>query len=337
MKGGEIIANISREDSVRDRMNEPIKINTDVDIRIPKDGKIQDKSKYNYICTCCGKGYNNQKNNFQKSSSPLFQSNDGYLPFCKSCADKYYNELVDLYSGNEEHAIKHFCQQVDWVYDLDGLVASKQTDRSRLSNYSSRKNLGQTASVGSTYIDSLKYNYSKNSIQSKEDIKNMDTPVTITAIGRWGPGLEEDDYMILEDHYKMLKKNNPNCDNNQEIFIKSLCNLNWLMSKALRTGDSDKYVKLTEQYSKTFTKAGLKTVDEKDSSNDETFCMTLGFISEYTPEEFYLDKDLYKDYDKIGEYIDRHITRPMINLETGSSERDSEYFVPESDDEYEEE
>ena len=64
--------------------------------------------------------------------------------------------------------------------------------------------------------------------------------------------------------------------------------------------------------------------------------MTLGFISDYTPEEFYQDKELYADFDKIGEYIERHITRPMINLETGSDVRDIEYFVPEVDD-YEEE
>jgi hypothetical protein len=64
--------------------------------------------------------------------------------------------------------------------------------------------------------------------------------------------------------------------------------------------------------------------------------MTLGFISEYTPEEFYQDKELYKDHDYIGDYIERHITRPMINLETGSSTRDTEFFVPDGDD-YDEE
>ena len=134
----------------------------------------------------------------------------------------------------------------------------------------------------------------------------------------------------------MLKKNNPNADNNQEIFIKSLCNINMLMVRALKDGDSDKYIKLTDQYAKTFKQAGLRTVEEKDASNDETFCMTLGFISDYTPEEFYQNKELYADFDKIGEYIERHILRPMINLETGSDVRDTEFFVPEVDD-YEEE
>ena len=108
-----------------------------------------------------------------------------------------------------------------------------------------------------------------------------------------------------------------------------------LMTKALKDGDSDKYVKLTDQYAKTFKQAGLRTVEEKDSSNDETFCMTLGFISDYTPEEFYKDKELYADWDNIGEYIDRHITRPMMNLENEQDIRDKEYFVPEVDD-YEE-
>ena len=93
---------------------------------------------------------------------------------------------------------------------------------------------------------------------------------------------------------------------------------------------------VVEQYAKTFKQAGLRTVEEKDSSNDETFCMTLGFISDYTPEEFYQDKELYADWDKIGEYMERHILRPMINLETGSDIRDKEFFVPEVD-EYEEE
>ena len=128
---------------------------------------------------------------------------------------------------------------------------------------------------------------------------------------------------------------NPNADNNQEIFIKSLSSINMLMARALQNGESKEYASLVEQYAKTFKQAGLRTVEEKDASNDETFCMTLGFISDYTPEEFYQDRELYADFDKIGEYMERHILRPMMNLETGSDIRDTEYFVPEGD-EYEE-
>lgn len=334
----------AREVTVRESMNSPKKIDTSISFNIPRSPQQFDESKHKYKCSCCGKGFTRQNGNFQKSNSPLFQSNDGYLPWCKECSDKYYALLTAMYMGNQEHAIEHFCQQADWVYEENPLVAARDVesghrDRTRLSHYGAKRNLN----VGGrkTYVDTLKHNYTLKQgkiIKSKEDIKSEDISVKGVTIDRWGADLTEWDYQILEEHYKMLKRNNPNADNNAEIFIKSLCNLHWLQAKMLRSEnvDANKYSTLVEQYSKTFNRAGLRTVEEKDASNDETFCMTLGFISDYTPEEFYKDKHLYEDFDHIGEYIERHITRPMINLETGSNTRDKEYFVPEVD-EYEEE
>lgn len=330
--------NKTRDERMVEEMNAPIQLDLSVDIKIPRSNQIKPKI---YKCTCCGASWDTQKTHFSKSASPLYQSNDGYLPICNDCRDAYYYRLVDLYNGNEAHAIKHFCLQFDIIFHEDALTASRQisADRSRISHYLAKKNLGQTARIGSTYIDGMKYDYQnrlENIIENKEQVKSSDVTIAASAVDRWGVGFTESDYKNLDEHYRMLKKNNPNADNNQEIFIKSLCNINMLMVRALKDGDSDKYVKLTDQYAKTFKQAGLRTVEEKDSSNDETFCMTLGFISDYTPEEFYQNKELYADFDKIGEYIERHITRPMINLETGSDVRDKEYFVPEGD-EYEEE
>jgi hypothetical protein len=320
-------------------MDSPKIIDSSITFKISRSSEQYDPERHQYKCSCCGKGYNSQKINFQKSNSPLFQANDGYLPWCKDCTDKYMILLTALYSNNEEHAIEHFCQQADWVFELEPLKCAREisSDRSRISHYAAKKNLN----VGGrkTYIDTLKHNYEQKQnlvVRSKEQVKSEEISVTASAIDRWGVGFTEQDYKNLDEHYRMLKKNNPNCDNNQEIFIKSLCNINMLMVGALKNGDSDKYVKLTDQYAKTFKQAGLRTVEEKDSSNDDTFCMTLGLISDYTPEEFYKDKQLYADFDKLGEYIERHITRPMINLETGSNIRDKEYFVPEVE-EYEEE
>lgn len=334
-----ILFNKTKEELVRESMELPKKIDVNVNFNIPRSSEPYNPAKHKFKCSCCGKGFNSQKLNCQKTNSPLFQANDGFLPWCKECTDKYLVLLTAVYSNNEEHAIEHFCQQVDWVYDIEPLKCAREvsSDRSRISSYAAKKNLN----VGGrkTYIDTLKYNYEKKSnevIESKEQVKMEDCSVSASAIDRWGVGFTESDYRNLDDHYRLLKRNNPNTDSNQEIFIKSLCSLNMLMIRNLQEGNAEKYAKLTEQYAKTFRQAGLRTVEEKDSSNDETFCMTLGFISEYTPEEFYKDKSLYEDYDKLGEYIERHITRPMINLETGTDIRDKEYFVPEVD-EYEEE
>lgn len=340
-----VIAAPTKLEKTQEAIDATPEIDVNVNIIIPKIQILKEDRKYK--CTCCGDSWDVQKSHFSKSKSVLYQSNNGYINICNDCRDLYYYQLVDLYSGSEEKAIEHMCKQFGWIYHIDALEASRQIsdDRSRISNYLPKKNLGQTAKVGTTDIDTIKYDFinkKKEVIESLEHLEQLKsdklTSTPATSVDRWGGGLTEWDYGTLDEHYKMLKKNNPNCDNNQEIFIKALCNLNWLMIKSLRSGDgdSDKYVKLTEQYSKTFTKAGLKTVAEKDSSNDETFCMTLGFISEYTPEEFYLNKELYKDNDNIGDYVERHITRPMINLETGSDVRDKEFFVSEGDD-YDEE
>lgn len=310
-------------------MNSPFEININTDFYIKKAVQRTEKK---HKCSCCGASWDKQSGNFPRSASILYQSNGGYLNICKNCCDEFYTRLVDLYSGNESHAIKHMCQQFDVIFHIDALHASRQKlhDKSRFGMYLSKKNLGQTSKDGATYIDGLKnewVNRENTIIESREQLKQEEISVKSVAIDRWGIGLLEMDYKILEDHYKMLKKNNPNCDNNQEIFVKALCNINLLMSKALRDGDSDKYVKLTDQYSKTFTKAGLKTIQETDNSAEETLGVTLSVIAQYTPEEYYKNKELYRDFDGIGSYFDRFVKRPLKNLMTGSTERDNEFYV----------
>lgn len=333
------MAQQTRDEKIEESMNSSVEIDLSIEMKFPISNDIKEDKKHK--CYMCGKSWNTQKGHFSKSAHPKYQANNGYIEICNDCRDKYYKKLIDFYSGNEEHAIRHMCMEFGWVYHIDALIASRQisADRSRISHYLAKKNLGQTAQIGTTYFDSMKFEYEQKQdeiIESKEQIQEKDLSITASAVNRWGVGFSEMDYKNLDEHYRMLKKNNPNADNNQEIFIKDLCNINMLKIHALQNGNSTEYAKLVDQYSKTFKQAGLRTVEEKDSSNDETFCMTLGFISDYTPEEFYQDKSLYEDYDKLGEYIERHITRPMINLEMGSDIRDKEFFVPE-EDEYEEE
>lgn len=330
------MANDSRQEKVIEKMEATPEIDANVEIKIPRSAFPYDETKHKYKCSCCGKGFARQNGYFQKSNDVLFQANNGYLPWCKECTDKYVTQMTALYSNNEELAMKDFCQRAGWNYDLTALVASRETysghrDRSRISHYSAKKNLN--CDGRKTYIDTLKYDYENKQnevVRSKEQAKANDLSVSASAVDRWGVGFTEIDYKNLDDHYRMLKKNNPNCDNNQEIFIKSLCNINMLMVRALTKGDSKEYSNLVEQYTKTFKQAGLKTIEEKDSSNDEVVGVTLQTISQFTPEEFYKDKELYSDWDEIGEYFERHVCRPMENIMTGSDIRDKEYFVPEN-------
>ena len=338
MKGCERLAQgaKTREEVVKESMTSPKVIDPTIEFKIHRSPKQFNPKEHEFKCSCCGTGFKTQKTYFQKTNSPLFQSNDGYLPWCKACTDKYVNLLTAFYSNNEEHAIEHFCQQVDWVYDFEPLKCAREisSDRSRISHYAAKKNLNTGGRK--TYFDSLKFAQQQKEyevITSKEQIKDEEIRVKGSAIDRFGVGFTEMDYVLMDDHYKMLKKQNPNCDANQEIFIKSLCSLAMLQTRALQDGDSDKYVKLTEQYSKTFKQAGLRTIEEKDNSADETLGVTLATIAQYTPEEYYMDKKLYKDHDGLGEYFERFVKRPLKNLMFGSNDRDYEYFVKDDGDE----
>jgi len=311
----------SKKDKVIENMNSIPIIDINVNINIPRSFIAFDEKKHKYKCSACGKGFTNQNGNFQRTNDVLFQCNNGYLPWCKECTDLYVNQITALYSYNEEFAMKDFCQRAGWNYDTNALIASMETysghrNRSRISHYAAKKNLN--CGGRKTFIDSLKFEYEQkqnNIITSREQAKSEESTITASAVDRWGVGFAEADYKNLDEHYRMLKKNNPNCDNNQEIFIKSLCNLNMLMVKALKDGDSDKYVKLTDQYAKTFKQAGLRTVNEQDSSADECLGVTLAAISQYTPEEYYKDKALYKDFDNIGPWKRK---RCMIDYKTGN-------------------
>ena len=55
-------------------------------------------------------------------------------------------------------------------------------------------------------------------------------------------------------------------------------------------------------------------------------------ISKYTPEEYYKDKTLYKDFDGIGDYFKRFVLRPLRNLQLGTTDRDKEFFVSDEEE-----
>lgn len=323
---------INFNDNLISELYEPNKLNANVNFNIPLN--IQHEKK-EFKCTCCGASFDKQKNNFSKSQSSLYAANNGYINICNSCREIYFNKMIDFYSGNQSKAIKHLCQQFDILFNEKALKAFKTSNNPdvRFSTYLQKKNLGQSAVAGSTFTDGMLYDYMK---ASREAILNKDQAkeynITAVTIDRWGDGLTDLEYKNLETHYKMLKKNNPNADSNQEIFIKNLCELHMLKLKEIRQGNIDKVVKLDEQYMKQFKQAGLKTFEEKDSSNNDTLGVTLAVISKFTPEEFYKNKELYKDYSGLGEYFDRHVRRPLQNLQFNEDVRDFEYFVPESEE-----
>lgn len=304
------------------------KINTDVEI---SKLTYEAPEKNLFYCTACGKSFKKQETNFCKSLSPLFVNNNGFVHICKKCTDKHYYNLVEFFSGNEEKAMDRMCQIFDWYYSDEIFAATRKisANRSRVCAYPAKMNLPQYETRDKTYADTIS-DRANNVISSVEDLEEIkaDGQVNITKVmfERWGQ-VSSEDIIALDEHYKMLKKHNPNCDNNQEIFIKDLCYTKILQMKAFRDSNSADFEKYTKLYRDTFKQAGLKTVQEDDGSSENTLGVNAAIISQYTPEEFYKDKQLYKDFDGIGEYFERHVLRPLRNMEFGDNKRDTEYNV----------
>lgn len=309
------------------------KINSDIEI---SKLTYEEPDKRLFYCTACGKSYKKQDGNFCKSQSPLFANNNGFVHICKRCTDKHYYNLVDYFSKNEEKAMDRMCQLFDWYYSDEIFAATRKisADRSRVCAYPAKCNLPQYNAKGKTYIDTIA-DRANDVIHSVEELEEMkaegQTGISKVMFERWGQ-VSSEDMSALDEHYKMLKKQNPNCDNNQEIFIKDLCYTKLLQLKAFKDSNSTDFEKYTKLYRDTFKQAGLKTVQEDDGSGDNTLGVNAAIISQYTPEEFYKDKTLFDDFDGVRDYFERHVLRPLRNLEFNDNKRDIEFNIGDSDE-----
>lgn len=278
----------------------------------PDDPINKKPSKPLYQCTCCGRKYTAQVKNFMKTQSAFWQANDGYVTVCNECVEKMLIQYTKSL-GSEIEAIKRIALHFD-LFVSSTLLNTKDKGIGRLGKYVKGLNLGQYAGkTYDTYLDSVNKDLvSYNTI-------GTDTPLTKEQIERWGTKTYDlDEISILEEHYQYLKKCNPNVDNNQEIFIKDLCNINLFKIKAIKLNDVKRLNECNKDYRETFKMAGLKTIVETDDSKNATLGMTMAMIEQYCPAEYYKNQRLYRDFDGIGKAHKRLVKTPMGKIKQGN-------------------
>lgn len=286
--------------------------------------------KVAYACCRCNEHFNSMTQ-FYKSYSELY-ARTGYLPICKNCLNKLFDSYIQKY-GDARKAMQRICMAFDLYYNDSIFDTCDDGTSAMLGNYIKRLNMVQYK--GRTFSTSLdegfefnKTSYKKKNISKQQKSKEPEVEeINQTDIEKWGIGFEGVDYDILNSHYKLLKTANPNYDSNQEIFIIDLCYTKMQQMKAVREGRVDDYNKLTDSYRKSFTQAGLKTVKDSNINEEFTIGINAETIEKYTPAEYYKNKELYRDFDNIGDYINRFLLRPLRNLMHGTKDRDYEYFV----------
>lgn len=298
--------------------------------------KNLDDGATGYVCCQCNEQFNSPSS-FFKTYSGLY-AKTGHLPVCKDCLTKLFDLYTARYSDAKK-AMQRVCMAYDLYYNESLFDKCNNGTDTTLGIYIRKLNMVQYK--GKTFDNTLDEGFIFGDVQKKvdtpknvpdENVEPEEPEIDPEDIQKWGDGLSPVDYLALNNHYRFLKNANPNCDSNQEIFIIDLCYSKMLQLRAVREGNPDAFSKMSEQYRKSFEKAGLKTV--RDASADEgfTFGVNIETIEKYTPAEYYKNKELYRDFDDIGDYIDRFLLRPLRNLMHGTSDRDHEFYVQDEED-----
>lgn len=306
--------------------------------RMPKEAPKMPRTapKVNtYICVCCGKSYVKQNNNFLLTNSPLYVNNSGFLPFCKACCEKYYEQVLAVFDGDPRLAVKECCDTFGWYWSETLYRGSLKnlTANTPLIAYYLKVGGNGGAPAGYTYLNYLHEDFIKVENEAINETLEART-ATEKQIKTWGAAYEVDEYKTLDYYYDDLTSEFQASDAVQEKLIRDLCVQRLLQDRALKHNDFDTYEKASKLYHSTLKAGNLEVKNKDDELNDPNACYGnfVKMIETYTPAEYYKDKSLFADFDKIKEYFERFILRPMRNFITGSKDKDEEFSVKAGDE-----
>jgi len=323
--------------------------------RQPKPGKTilseaEMDANHPVYCTCCGKKYTQKATNFYKSFSPLFASNEGFLPICKECVENYYGSLVTFFNGNEERAVERLCQLFDWYYRPDASAASIGMRSTRLESYLGTIILKQYKGRGTDYLQTIR-DVTENgpmitgTLPQKPD-ENADEFAseylpTMEVIKRWGKGMHSEDYEYLEEQYADWLDKVKIETKSQDELIKAICFAQLNVRNAQRYGGkvAEAMKALTDLMANCNLTPKQESTANQQSATQATFGQFIAMIEqdEPIPEP----QGAFKDPDGIRDYVSAwfyghlaHDLRIRNNYDKEYQDAMSKYTVvrPEDDD-----
>lgn len=249
--------------------------------------KIGRPKKNVFVCCSCGAEYNKQEGNFLTSSSSLFENNNGFVPVCKSCLEKYYMQtLLPALDYDDARAMEVICALCDWYYSEEALQMSKKTQESQScgvlsSIYGGRRLLRQVKLKGLTYIDTiLQRREAAMKIMSSDEASgnNVDPDANHTEIDQetfkmFGPGYTTDEYEYLSEQYQDWTSRYEVNTKALETCIQSLCVSQLNIRRAQKDGNTKAASDAMKSFQDMLTTAKLspKQTKEDQLAQTETF------------------------------------------------------------------
>lgn len=298
-------------------------------------GKAKEKyAPKEYYCFKCGAKFTKREGNFPKVRSEMYSANDGFLPWCKNCINERFGEYEEQFGTNE--ALHRMCLLLNMYWSqkvLDMVNNNGSATTSNIMTYIKMANLNQIKCT--SYDEYLAEEATPGAITSLDDFQERKTNGQTTTpeklIEKFGTGFTDEEYRLMESHYKMLTKNLENIDFIQETLIRDLCLIKSQQSRSIMDKEADKFDKFTKLYQTTLNSAKVRSSDTQ-VGKDDTFGAYLAYIESHCPADIYMDKLKYWDVLGTSEYAERHIFRPMKNWFTGSKDKDKEFYIEDETD-----
>lgn len=252
---------------------------------------------------------------FYNSKNSIFV--DGKVPICKECIKK----MVDV---KDIKTVYNFLKNVNLVFDVSIWNSCLESNRKdKIGEYMRRIN-SMIQYKGLTWDDSIfdeKNNKSQTGTDTLYEIEE-DKPfkITIEMQRKWGKNLPPDEYEFLENNFNEWVNRCTCEDFTQEKIFRNIC---WKELEIKRARESNAPTDKLEKTLRDFMSDGQVTPKDMNNNKEEnvrTIGMIIKDIEMYEPAEFYQDKELYKDVDGFGKYLDLFVFRSMKNLITNSDD-----------------
>ena len=268
---------------------------------------------------------------FFSSWSP-FHSN-GKVPYCKECCNKMFQYYLDE-TKSAKTALYYTLMKIDipFIKSIYEIVNER--------SLSGDKNGKRTPINVGTYVNELR-RYSKNKeiwsdfSATDVDITEVDAKIQTAEIKQkemkqweidWGIQDEVCDYEFLNDTFNRYTKGVEFVNPQQEDLYRDLCRDRLLLRKINdnRYNGDETIDKVQNRISKTM--ATLK-VDQFESNkpktaSEQSFFAKIAQIEQTNPADLYKEPKKYKDFNKLRQYEEDMVLRPLLNTLCGHRDFD---------------
>jgi len=289
-------------------------------------------------------------NNFYSSVDDL--DSNGYFSICKSCCDSIYNSYYNV-EHDMAKAMLRTCRKINLRFDegaLEATIIHIKTAMDSGRNYSNILGLYKgklSVSLKSNFSDRGEYldlTFTEPTISLPPTEPLDDSEESFDLKQYWGENLNFDDYVFLEKEMAEWKKTHK-CDTKaEETLLKEICHKQLEIRKKREESKGNSPAVLVKELQQLMVTAAIdpsKTATIGAGKSQDAFSSFIKIIEEKEPADFYKDKELFKDYDKLDFYFRKYVTRPLknfitqsrdFNVETEEEEFEMEDLFKEIDD-----